>query len=261
VRVERLADEFALQFDVCAYDLRPDIPPEGLSRELASSGRVYPAGYLDNMRQMALESGIEMKRPALIPNTHRAHEATEFARAAGQLLEFHRAAFKAYWTDERNIGDVAVLCEIASECGMDAEALRRALDDGRYAGEVLKQMEWARGGRDRRPNSDLRGEVRGSGRPGLRHLPRRRIAGSQRPAGVAASAAPPQGFAADFRGLAQMAPPRLPSSFWFLSLVNPRPIRANPRPIPGGGGASVSICAICGQKGGGRAASLQATLT
>ncbi len=144
MRVERLADEFALQFDVCAYDLRPDIPPEGLSRELASSGRVYPDGYLDNMRQMALESGIEMKRPALIPNTHKAHEATEFAREAGKLLEFHRAAFKAYWTDERNIGDVAVLCEIASECGLDAEALRRALDDGRYAGEVQEQMEWAR---------------------------------------------------------------------------------------------------------------------
>lgn len=144
MRVERLADEFALQFDVCAYDLRPDIPPEGLSRKLASAGRVYPPGYQDNMRQMALESGIEMKRPALIPNTHKAHEATEFAREAGKLLEFHRAAFKAYWTDERNIGDVAVLCEIASECGMDAEALRQALDDGRYAGEVQEQMEWAR---------------------------------------------------------------------------------------------------------------------
>lgn len=144
MRVERLQEEFDLQFGVCAYDLRPGIPPEGMPREQASTGRVYPPGYLDNMRQMAADSGIEMKRPPFIPNTHKAHEATEFARETGKLLEFHRATFKAYWTGERNIGDAAILCEIAAECGLDAAALAAALTDGRYAREVQEQMEWAR---------------------------------------------------------------------------------------------------------------------
>jgi predicted DsbA family dithiol-disulfide isomerase len=144
VRAERLLEEFEVQFDVCAYDLRPGIPPEGLPRDQASAGRTYPAEYLENLRQTALISGIDMKRPPVIPNTRKAHEATEFAREAGRLLAFHRAVFQAYWEDERDIGDADALCEIAGACGLDADALRRALDEGRYTARVQEQMDWSR---------------------------------------------------------------------------------------------------------------------
>ena len=96
-RLEQLMDEFAIEFDVSAYELRPGLPPEGLLREKLQANRVYPPGYLDNMRQTAREAAIEMKRPPLVPNTRRAHEATEFAKEAGRLLPFHRAVFRAYW--------------------------------------------------------------------------------------------------------------------------------------------------------------------
>jgi predicted DsbA family dithiol-disulfide isomerase len=147
VRVERLAEEFELGFDPCAFDLKPGIPPEGLPRDQVYAGRVYPEGYIDNMRQMAAAGGVEMKRPPLIPNTRKAHEATEFAREYGTgeaLLAFHRAIFHAYWTDERNIGDLSVLCDVAASCRLDALVLREALADGRYAAAVDEQMLWAR---------------------------------------------------------------------------------------------------------------------
>jgi predicted DsbA family dithiol-disulfide isomerase len=118
VRVERLAEDFELEFDPCAYDLKPGIPPEGLSREQVYAGRVYPEGYLDNMRRMAADSGLDMKRPPLIPNTRKAHEATEFAREHGNLLAFL--------------------------CGMDSDGLREALADGRYTGAVDEQIAWSR---------------------------------------------------------------------------------------------------------------------
>src|SRR6266508_1076588 len=137
-------EEFAVEFDVRAFDLRPGIPPEGISREEATRGRVYPPGYLDHLSQTAHDSGIEMKQPPLIPNTRKAHEATEFARGAGQLLPFHRAVFRAYWEGEENIGDVAVLLRTGAECGLDAEAMRAALDEGRYAAEVEGQIAWTR---------------------------------------------------------------------------------------------------------------------
>lgn len=137
-------EEFALELDVCAFDLRPGIPPEGMLREQASAVRAYPPGYMDNLRQTALESGIEMKRPPLIPNTRKAHEATEFAKVAGQLLPFHRAVFRAYWEHDENIGDVEVLLRVGAECGLDREALRAALDEGRYAAEVEGQIAWTR---------------------------------------------------------------------------------------------------------------------
>lgn len=144
MRVEQLRTEFALEFDAWAYDLRPGIPPEGMPRRDASAGRVYPPGYLDNLRQTALAAGIEMKRPPLIPNTRKAHEATEFAKDAGRLPAFHRAVFRSYWEAEQNISDTEVLCRLATDCGLDAGALRDALADGRYADRVEEQIAWAR---------------------------------------------------------------------------------------------------------------------
>jgi predicted DsbA family dithiol-disulfide isomerase len=143
-RIEQLRTEFDVQLDIGAYELRPGIPPEGISRAEASKGRVYPPGYLENLRNLAAESGIEMKRPALIPNTRKAHEATEFAKERGKTWEFHRALFHAYFEEERDLGDTEVLCDVAVNSGLDANELRRALHDRRYADEVERQLAWTR---------------------------------------------------------------------------------------------------------------------
>jgi predicted DsbA family dithiol-disulfide isomerase len=143
-RVEQLDREVGSELDVCAYDLRPGTPPEGIPRKEAYASRRYPPGYIENLLQVARDSGIDMKRPSLIPNTHKSHEATEFAREHGDLHRFHAAVFAAYFEDERNIGDVDVLCEIGAACGLDSEVLREALTDGRYVRAVDDQIEWGR---------------------------------------------------------------------------------------------------------------------
>jgi len=144
VRVERLAQEFDLKLDVCAFDLRPGLPPQGLARAEAYRGRSYPPGYFEHLRQTAAEAGIDMKRPDIVANTRKAHEATEFARDGGRLAAFHRAVFRAYWEDGENISDVDLLCRLAGVCGLDGEELRRALADGRYGPRVDEQMRWSR---------------------------------------------------------------------------------------------------------------------
>jgi len=144
VRAERLMSEFDVEFDVCAFDLKPGIPPEGLLREQVYAGRVYPAGYVDSMVQTARDAGIDMKRPPVIPNTRKAHEATEFAKEARRLRQFHRVVFAAYFEREENIGDAEVLCRLGAAAGLDADALRQALDDGRYTAEVEEQIAWTR---------------------------------------------------------------------------------------------------------------------
>lgn len=144
VRIERLRDEFQVELETCAYDLKPGLPPQGLPRSEAYAGRVYPPGYIENLLQLARDSGIDMKRPELVPNTRKAHEATEYARDRGRLWEFHHSVFKAYWEEERDIGDVDVLADVGASCGLDTQALRTALADGRYAGRIQEQIEWGR---------------------------------------------------------------------------------------------------------------------
>ncbi len=144
-RLEHLRADFEITLTACAFDLRPGIPPEGIAREEASKGKTYPHGYLDNLRQTALDAGIEMKRLPLVPNTRKAHEATEFAREnGGDLWAVHRALFHAYFEEEQNIGDTDVVVGACADVGVDAKALREALDEGRYSEEIEKQMAWSR---------------------------------------------------------------------------------------------------------------------
>jgi hypothetical protein len=138
---------------------------------------------VDNMREIARLSGIEMKRPPIIPNTRKAHEATEYARDNDRLWEFHRAAFKAYWEDELNIGEVEVLADVASSCGLDVDGLREALADGRYAERIREQIEWGRAAGVTGCRRRLQRAVCGGRGTGLRGLCGRRAPDRERAAG------------------------------------------------------------------------------
>ena len=128
----------------CPYQLYPGTPPEGVAMaRILGRGR-YTPDYFDYLRQTAAEAGIHMVERTLFPNSRPSLEAAEFAREAGAFEPFHRAAFSAYFEHDRNIGDLAVLRELAEGCGMGGDALAAALSGGRYAPLVDEKVSWAR---------------------------------------------------------------------------------------------------------------------
>ncbi len=138
MRVEQLQREYPVVVEWRPFELHPETPPEGRPRGPAS-GRPNPA------LEMAHAAGIPMVRTSVIANSRPALEAAEFARAAGPdaFDRFHKALFRAYFEQDRNIGDVEVLAEIAAAEGLDADALRRALAERRYAPAVDESVQWA----------------------------------------------------------------------------------------------------------------------
>ena len=58
-------------------------------------------------------------------------------------LAFDEAVFAALWKEGRDIGDEAVLVDIASEVGIDAEEVRSALADGGLRTEVEERFREA----------------------------------------------------------------------------------------------------------------------
>ena len=86
-----------------------------------------------------------MVRTSVIPNSRPALEAAELARDAGPdaFDRFHRALFRAYFEEDRNIGDLDTLAAVAAAEGLDADALRAALADRRYAARVDEHVQWA----------------------------------------------------------------------------------------------------------------------
>jgi len=74
-------------------------------------------------------------RPALI--------GAKFAEAQGVGEAYHDAVFRAYWQEARDIGDTAVLTEIAAAVGLDPVAFQAALDDPRWLTAVTDDVHQA----------------------------------------------------------------------------------------------------------------------
>ena len=114
-----------------SYEIHPETPPEGVPLV-----EKFPAdmvqGMKANLSRAGEPYGIEFGDMTTMPNTRLALEASEFARDHGKFHEFHEKIFRAYFTENRNIGDLDVVLEVAAAAGLETSALREALADGRY---------------------------------------------------------------------------------------------------------------------------------
>lgn len=75
--------------------------------------------------------GIPMHyRPTVFPvNSVRVMRACIVVEPEGKLVPFARAAFKAYWTDDKDISKPDVVREICSAAGVDANRVMTAVED------------------------------------------------------------------------------------------------------------------------------------
>jgi predicted DsbA family dithiol-disulfide isomerase len=123
------------------FQLDATIPEGGLDRaeymerKFGKSGRLQAAH--DNLTRLGAEVGIPFAFDGIrrAPNTLDAHRLIRWAAGAGTQREIVDRLFRAYFVDGKDVGDPAVLTEIARECGLDADlvASRLAGDSDRDA--------------------------------------------------------------------------------------------------------------------------------
>lgn len=127
------------------YELRPEGAPPP------------PAEYIErawqqSVRPLSQQLGVTMNQPTTEPNTRLTHEAVAYAMheadsadgAAERVNDYVMAIFKAYWEDDRDIGDIGVLCDLANDVGLDGAGLRTALEERTFAAQVEEQIQEAR---------------------------------------------------------------------------------------------------------------------
>ncbi len=91
--------------------------------------------------QMAKQVGLEYHLDKSIPsNTLYAHCFTHFAKTKGKQNEAEERLFKAYFTESKNVDDVAVLLELGKEIGLNTEELKTALENGIFVDAVRKDI-------------------------------------------------------------------------------------------------------------------------
>ena len=137
-QAKKLNAEFpTLELDWVGYELLP----EGLEYTPAAPDPNEPkkpriAGRFD---LFLLAEGLTVpKRSRPFSRSRRALEGVEFAKSAGKADAYLDAAYHAYWEEDRDIADMAVLAEVAAKAGLDVEAFTRALEQRTYRDRIVE---------------------------------------------------------------------------------------------------------------------------
>jgi predicted DsbA family dithiol-disulfide isomerase len=136
-----LGQEYNIAVEGRAYLLRPDTPKEGLLRQ-PRSGETEDE-LSEPIRSQIREAGLVMRPPLVTPNTMYALEATEYAQQHGKFMEFHHAAYKAYWDDRKDLGQLDVLAEVAKSVSLDADEMLECLTAHEFSNKVMGQYQEA----------------------------------------------------------------------------------------------------------------------
>jgi predicted DsbA family dithiol-disulfide isomerase len=126
------------------YQLDPTIPQGGVDRGEYMAKKFGKSGRLQSIRDNLSRLGAEVGVPFAFdkiersPNTLDAHRLIRWSASAGVQERVVDRLFKAYFVEGRDIGDRAVLIEIAAECGLDTKLVEGLLAEGADA-ELVRQ--------------------------------------------------------------------------------------------------------------------------
>lgn len=127
-----------VQIEWRAFELRPEpvptLDPDGEYLHRVWGQSVYP---------MAAERSLTLRLPPVQPRSRKAFEAAALARDAGQFDPMHRALFRAFFEDGRDLADPMVLLDVGQSVGLDEGALQEGLQSDRYTSEVRESQRQA----------------------------------------------------------------------------------------------------------------------
>jgi predicted DsbA family dithiol-disulfide isomerase len=115
------------------FQLNPDMPREGMDRrqyvETKFGGRERAKQIYEHIEDAGRSEGIAFAydKIARTPNTLDSHRLIKWAATAGVQDAAVEALFRRYFLEGGDIGDAALLTEVAREIGMDAELVAELL--------------------------------------------------------------------------------------------------------------------------------------
>lgn len=149
--IAEVQDEIGVDVNWRPYRLNPDIPPEGVDQkaylEAKLGGAEAVARGHEMLTQLGAEVGIHYDFAAIKigPNTLDAHRLLHWAGVEGREIQDRvaTALFKANFEEGRNIGDHAVLADIAEASGMDRKLVENLLATDADKDTVIGEIDAA----------------------------------------------------------------------------------------------------------------------
>lgn len=149
--IAAVSDDIGVHVTWRPYRLNPDYPPEGVDHQKVLAEKLGGKERMEQIHatlsQYAADAGISFNFEAIKvgPNTLDAHRLIYWAGIESREIQDRivTALFRANFEQGRNIGDHAVLVEIAKEAGMDAAVTERLLASGADKDTIVAEVDAA----------------------------------------------------------------------------------------------------------------------
>lgn len=112
-----------------AFELRPDPVPT-----LRPEDPYLPSVWKKSVYPLAERLGVPIRLPSISPQPRTAKAFALLAMAQDKGLDhpYSMRLLRAFFQEDRDIGDPEILIELAADAGLDPNAARQALENGIY---------------------------------------------------------------------------------------------------------------------------------
>lgn len=97
--------------------------------------------FLEKIKPWAEKEGVKVNFPTIdpVPRTALAFEGIKIAMKYNLEAHFVKNVFESYWLENKNIGDIEVLSEIAEKSRIPKEDFKKSLEIGEFRNEHIKE--------------------------------------------------------------------------------------------------------------------------
>ena len=143
MRAEQIRDAFNVEIKWTHFPLHPDTPREGMTLQDLFAGRsVDIAAAQSRLQRVMQRDGLPFGERSMTYNSRLAQELGTWADAISPSSSIHRLLYQAYFVDDRNLADIAVLVDIAVQAGLPESEARDVIESRRYQAQV--DSDWQR---------------------------------------------------------------------------------------------------------------------
>ena len=114
-----------------------------LLKERASDRNPKREAINSRISRAANEAGLPLSARSVIPNTRLAHELGKWAQSMGMGDEFHLAVFRTYFGNNKDIGKISILTDIADQLGLPKNEAQKVLDTRSFKDSVDSDWAWS----------------------------------------------------------------------------------------------------------------------
>ena len=124
-RLEKIRTEIPFEVEWRSFELHPEVPESGM--HFTEYFGDQSERFVNQVSDYGRDVGIDIRTRSLY-NSRASLKVNEYAKKQGKFEAFHQVIFNAFLIEDKNIGDLETLLDVAETAGLDRAATKTFIE-------------------------------------------------------------------------------------------------------------------------------------